>query len=82
MAGSYTAVHAARPISLAENAQQIDPGLKITGHPGNAGSYFLVQTTIAANPVPGDTNATPRFAVRGLSTSGDDSLAGLRISLD
>src|SRR3954464_8192487 len=31
MAGSDAVVHAVRPISLAEDAQQIDPGLKITG---------------------------------------------------
>jgi hypothetical protein len=28
MAGSDAVVHAVRPISLAEDAQQIDPGLK------------------------------------------------------
>src|SRR4051812_1752471 len=37
MAGWNTVVHAVRPISLAKYARQINPGLTITGNPGNVG---------------------------------------------
>ena len=38
MVDSNAVVHAVRLISVAEDAHQIDPGLTITGNPGNAES--------------------------------------------